>query len=156
MTQRVTPDDDEFEAMALDATESSVIEVMEETATIDVAERVSGRVRVQTATTTVEETLTQDLRGTRTEVVRVPIGRTLEQGEAAPSVRTEGNVTIVPVLEEIAVVEVRVVLREELHITRHDEVETVSIPVTLRKQTATVERDGPTDQSNEAEERTRS
>ena len=156
MAPRIMPDAPSVEATDLDRDGPAVIEVIEETARVDVVRREAGRVRVETTTDTVDEVLTQDLHGTRTEVVRVPIGRTLDPGEAAPPVRTEGNVTIIPVMEEIAVVETRLVLREELHVTRHDTVETVSIPVTLRKQTATVERADNQDQSHEAEERIRS
>lgn len=45
----------------------------------------------------------------------------------APEIRTEGDVTIVPVLEEVLVVEKRLVLKEELHIRRRVAAETVEI-----------------------------
>jgi stress response protein YsnF len=38
--------------------------------------------------------------------------------ETAPEIRTEGDVTILPVVEEVLVVEKRLVLKEELHIRR--------------------------------------
>jgi stress response protein YsnF len=60
--------------------------------------------------------------------------------DAAPPVRTEGDVTIVPVLEEVLVVEKRLVLKEELRIRRSRRQETEEIPVRLRKQRAVVER----------------
>jgi len=59
--------------------------------------------------------------------------------ETAPEIRTEGDVTIVPVLEEVLVVEKRLVLKEELHIRRRIETETVEVPVILRKQRAIIE-----------------
>jgi stress response protein YsnF len=55
-------------------------------------------------------------------------------------VRTEGDVVIVPVLEEVLVVEKRLVLKEELHIRRDATRENVEVPVTLRKQRAVIER----------------
>jgi stress response protein YsnF len=55
-------------------------------------------------------------------------------------VRTEGDVTILPILEEVLVVEKRLVLKEELHIRRHLARENVEVPVTLRKERAVVER----------------
>jgi stress response protein YsnF len=58
----------------------------------------------------------------------------------APAVRTEGDVTIVPVLEEVLFVEKRLVLKEELHIRRTATTETVEVPVTLRRQRAVIER----------------
>jgi stress response protein YsnF len=50
-------------------------------------------------------------------------------------------VTIVPVLEEVLVVEKRLVLKEELHIRRRVDTESVEVPVTLRKQRAIIERE---------------
>jgi stress response protein YsnF len=49
----------------------------------------------------------------------------------------------VPVLEEVLVVEKRLVLKEELHIRRRATTETVEVPITLRKQRAVVERIDP-------------
>jgi stress response protein YsnF len=57
-----------------------------------------------------------------------------------PVIRTENGITIVPVLEEILVVEKRLILREELHIMQEVSHETVEVPVSLRKQRAVVER----------------
>ena len=59
---------------------------------------------------------------------------------------TTTDVTVVPVLEEVLVVEKRLVLKEELHIRRRIETEAVEVPVTLRKQRAVIERLDPDDQ----------
>ncbi len=117
-----------------------VVELAEETARVDVRETVTGRVRVSTRTEAFDEVRTQELHATQTDVQRVPVGRTLEPGEALPVIRTEGDTTIIPVFEEIAVVETRLVLKEELHVTQRKTAETVDIPLTLRRQTASVER----------------
>jgi stress response protein YsnF len=55
--------------------------------------------------------------------------------------RNRGGVTIIPVLEEVPVVEKRLVLKREIRISRRSTWETVEIPVTLRKQRAKVERE---------------
>ena len=96
-----------------------------------------ARVRVRTVTDTVEEIARATLHGERVEVERVPVDRMVD---AAPAVREEDGVTIVPVIEEVLVVEKRLVLKEELHIRRHATTETVEVPVQLRKQRAEVER----------------
>jgi len=70
----------------------------------------------------------------------VAIGREVSE---APAVRTDGDVTIVPVMEEVLVVEKRLMLVEEIHIRRVATTEDVSIPVELRKQRASIERDDP-------------
>jgi stress response protein YsnF len=114
-----------------------VIPLVEETATVGKRQVVTGRVRVQTVTDIIEELAHADIERETAEVTRVPVDRIVE---SAPEIRTEGDVTIVPVLEEVLVVEKRLVLKEELHIRRSVRTETVEVPVTLRKQRAVVER----------------
>ena len=101
---------------------------------------VTGRVRVRTQTETVETTAGAELEGETVEVTRVPCDRYVDQ---APPVRTEGEVTILPVVEEVLVVEKRLVLKEEIHVRRTATRETVEIPVTLRRERAVVERIDP-------------
>jgi len=125
-----------------------IIPVVEETATVEKRQVVTGRVRVQTITDTVEELAQAGVRRETVEVTRVPVDRVVE---SPPEIRTEGDVTIVPVLEEVLVVEKRLVLKEELHIRRRVEIETVEVPVTLRKQRAVVERIDPNHPTNDAE-----
>ena len=64
--------------------------------------------------------------------------------------RTVGATIIVPVLEEVLVVERRLMLKEELHITRRVSKETVETSVPLRKQRAVVRRqDAPQETSED-------
>jgi len=99
-----------------------------------------GRVRVSTKTEFVTEAAEARLDSENVEVTRVAIGREVSE---APGVRTDGDVTIVPVMEEVLVVEKRLMLVEEIHIRRVATTEDVSIPVELRKQRASIERDDP-------------
>ena len=57
--------------------------------------------------------------------------------------------TIIPVLEEILVVEKRLVLKEEVHVSQTTSGEDVEVPVMLRRQRAVVERIGPDGQQND-------
>jgi len=70
-------------------------------------------------------------------VERVPVGRPVE---AAPPVREEDGVLIVPVLEERLVVTTQLILKEEVRITKRSRTEQVREPVTLRSERAEVER----------------
>jgi hypothetical protein len=55
-------------------------------------------------------------------VRRVPVGRTLAEGEVPQPRRGEDGAWIIPVVEEVLVVERRLVLREEIHlVTRRTE-----------------------------------
>lgn len=112
-------------------------------------ERVStGKVRIRSVVDTVEELARATLDTETVEVTRVPVDREVDQ---APSIRTEGDVTIVPILEEVLVVEKRLVLKEELHIRRQISSETVEVPVALRKERAVVERIDQAFPSNDTE-----
>jgi uncharacterized protein (TIGR02271 family) len=117
-----------------------IIPLVEETATVGKRQVVTGRVRVQTVTDTIDELAHADVKRETVEVTRIPVDKVVE---TAPDIKTEGEVTIVPVLEEVLVVEKRLVLKEELHIRRRVAAETVEVPVTLRKQRAIVERIAP-------------
>jgi uncharacterized protein (TIGR02271 family) len=127
-------------ATQLTAGETRMIPVVEETARIEKQAVETGRVRVRTETETQDQILRESLRSDNVAVTRVPVNRTLAEGEAAPVARVEGGVTIIPVLEETLVVEKRLVLKEEVHIRQSSADEDVEVPVTLRKQRAVVER----------------
>lgn len=125
---------------AAHAVETVAIPIVEERAQIGKREVDGDRLRVTTHTELVEEHVSETLRTDAVQVTRVAVNRTLTAGEAAPVIRTEGNVTIIPVIEEIVVVEKRFVLKEEIHILRDVTTETVEVPVTLRKQRAVIDR----------------
>jgi stress response protein YsnF len=114
-----------------------VLPLAEEALRVDVRENVTGRVRISTTTEIIEELARADLQRETVDVTRVLIDRPVD---APPQIRTEGDVVIVPVVEEVLVVEKRLVLREELHIRRHSETQSVEVPVELRRQRAVIER----------------
>ncbi|CUX02389.1 YsnF/AvaK domain-containing protein [Rhizobium pusense] len=116
------------------------LSLIEEQLVIDKRAVRDGSVRVSTKTEFVTEAAEARLDSENVEVTRVAIGREVSE---APAVRTDGDVTIVPVMEEVLVVEKRLMLVEEIHIRRVATTEDVTIPVELRKQRATIERDDP-------------
>jgi uncharacterized protein (TIGR02271 family) len=113
------------------------IPLVEEEAHVGKRTRTTGRVHIRTEVDELEQLVAAELMQETVEVERVPVDRIVD---AAPPVRNEGDVTIVPVLEEVLVVEKRLVLKEELRIRRSRRQETEEIPVRLRKQRAVVER----------------
>lgn len=121
-----------------DDPESPFLPVAEERLTVSARREVTGRVRVLVETLTEDVPVRAELQGERVEVTRVPIGREIAE---RPDIRTEGPVTILPVIEEILIVERRLMLREEIHLRRVAEVEAVDTTVPLRRQTVRVERD---------------
>lgn len=97
----------------------------------------TGRVRLNLVTHTREELVDELLTDESAEIEHVAIGKPVD---AMPSVRQEGDTTIVPVVEEEVVVQRRLVLKEEIRIRlvrttrRHQE------RVVLRRQEAAVTR----------------
>jgi len=92
---------------------------------------------VATITREHEQLIDELLTSERFEIERVPVGRTIE---SVPPVRTEGDLTIMPVVEEILVVERRLVLKEEIRIRRVRHTERHQETVTLRTQDAVITR----------------
>lgn len=113
-----------------------VLTVAEEQARIAVERHETGGVRVRVVTEEAPEAFPVALEAEQVEVTRHPVGREVE---AFPGIREEGDLTIIPVVEERAVVVTRLFLVEEIHIRRTRSTETVEVPVTLRRQRAVVE-----------------
>jgi uncharacterized protein (TIGR02271 family) len=119
-----------------DAQTGEAIPLLTEELHVEKRNVATGKIRVRSVVDVVEEVARATLEEQRIEVTRVPIGQEVAE---APSVRTEGDVVIVPVLEEVLVVEKRLVLKEEVHIRRHVAREDFEVPVTLRKQRGVIE-----------------
>ncbi|MBV8552541.1 MAG: DUF2382 domain-containing protein [Acidobacteriaceae bacterium] len=106
---------------------------------IAVSKRVveKNRVRVSRTTRQQEELVDELLTREQVEVERTAIGKPID---SVPPVREEGDTIIVPVVEEVLVVERRLVLKEEVRIRRVHKTERHQERVTLRKQEAQVTR----------------
>lgn len=116
------------------------IPLAEEEVSVGVERRTTGRVRVGTVTGSFEEHVSADVESSDVDVQRVQVGRVVE---AVPEIRVDGDVTIIPVIEEVLVIEKRLVLKEELHVTRTRVRERIEVPVTLRRQEVMIERITP-------------
>jgi stress response protein YsnF len=114
------------------------VPLLEERASVDKRTVTTGKVRVVTHTETVEELVRAVLEGEEADVMTVEVDQTVSG--PAPRIRTEDGVTIIPVLEEVLVVEKRLVLKREIRIRMRPTSDTIEIPVKLRKQQAKVER----------------
>jgi uncharacterized protein (TIGR02271 family) len=100
----------------------------------------TGRVRVRTVIDEHQQWVREDLVRENVLVQHVPVGREIE---TVPQMREEGDTLVIPVVEEVLITEKRLVLKEEIHIRRQREIETVEAPVTLRSMRAVIERDEP-------------
>ena len=118
--------------------EVAAIPLVEERLSVAKRQVESGRVRVHVTVEEREETVTEQLLRDDLHIERIPRNTRLTE---VPRVRLEGNVTIVPVVKEVVVIEKALVLVEEIHIARRSVSEKAQIPVTLRTERARVERE---------------
>ncbi|HEX8473258.1 MAG TPA: YsnF/AvaK domain-containing protein [Pyrinomonadaceae bacterium] len=122
--------------------ETVVVPVVAETLQVEKRKVETGGVRIKKIVHEREEIVDEPLIREEVQVKRVPINRVVE---GPIPVRHVGNTMIVSLLEEVLVVEKRLMLKEELHITK-GEVETYKPQrITLRTEEAFIERvDAPT------------
>lgn len=106
---------------------------------IDVQKRTveTGRVRITKVVREGEEIVDEPLLREEVSVERVPVNRVVD---GPVPIRHEGDVMIVPVLEEVLYVEKRLLLKEELRISKRRVEEHAPQRVVLRKEEVIVER----------------
>jgi uncharacterized protein (TIGR02271 family) len=97
----------------------------------------TGGVRITKSVHEREEVLDEPLWGEKIEVERIAVNRVVEH---PPAIRHEGDTMIVPILEEVLVVEKRLMVKEEIHITKQRVEKHAPQRVTLRREEAVIER----------------
>lgn len=127
------------ETLEVQPGEERVIPVLREQ--VSVARRVveRGGVRVHKRVEEREEVVEQPAFREEVTVERVPLGRPV--GEAIGP-RQEGDTLVIPVLEEMLVVEKRLVLKEEIRITKRRIDTTEQARVVLREERVDIEQLG--------------
>jgi uncharacterized protein (TIGR02271 family) len=129
-----------LQASAVGAGERLVIPVLAEELEVERHKLTTGVVRVQKLVREHEQTVEEPVRRDELHVERVAIGRIVDQ---LPKARTEGETLVIPVLEEVLVVEKRVMLKEEVRVTMRRSEEPSRQQVTLRAEEVIVERVAP-------------
>lgn len=129
-----------YGAQTFGQTEKIVVPLLEEQLKIARRQVLTGGVRVHKTVTERTETVNEPTLREQLEVQRVAINQVVE---IAPPVRYEGDTMIVPLVEEVLVVEKRLVLREEIRILKRRD--TVQNPqqIVVRREDATLEQIKP-------------
>jgi uncharacterized protein (TIGR02271 family) len=115
----------------------AVVPVVEEEVVVDKRLIEKGRVRIAKHVREYEEVVNEPLLDEEVEVRHVPINRVVD-GPVA--VRYEGDTMIVPLLHEVLLVRKRLVLREEVHITKKQSEVREPQRVAVRREEVEVER----------------
>lgn len=117
--------------------ETQTIQLAAETLRVGKRSVERGRVRIRTRVLETEETVDEPLLREEVKVERVSVGRVVKTPEP---VRYEDDVTIIPLYEEVLVVEKRLMLTEELHVRKERTERRDPQRVTLRREEAVIER----------------
>ena len=111
------------------------VPIVEERAEVGSRKVVKERAVINKKVEEREELVDLPLLSENYRVERVPINRTVD---ASPEARCVGDTTIIPIVEEVAVITKQLVLREELHITRIRTEVHHTQSVSLKRETAEV------------------
>ena len=117
--------------------DEAVIPVAEERLRVRKRQVDGATVRVTKTVVEEERTVDEALLGEEVSVERVRIDKVVDAPEP---IRAEGDTTIIPLYEEVLVVEKRLVLTEEVHVTKRRVEKRAPQSVTLRREEVSVER----------------
>lgn len=121
--------------------DSARIVAVEEQVAVGVEKSEVGALRVRRISREEEVDVPLTLRHERADVQRIPVNRQVE-AEFGP--RQEGDTLIIPVFEYVPVTEMRLMLKEEIHVRKHAVEEKTVQTVQIRKDEVIVERrEGP-------------
>ena len=115
----------------------TVLPLMAEELTVSRQVVETGRVQIARVTHQREQLIDEVLARETAEIERTPIGRHVD---TMPAVREEGDTIVIPIVEELLVVERRLFLKEEVRIRRVRSTERHQETVTLRHHEAVVTR----------------
>ena len=117
-----------------------VLPVLEERLVVQREVVETGRVRLTRRVHETAEEVTVPVQHDEVQVERVPLNQTLPAGAPVPTTRYEGDTLVIPVLREVAVVETRLLLVEELRVTKQQMTTQHTEAVHLRREEITTER----------------
>lgn len=119
-----------------------VMQLAEEEVTLSKQRQVDSRLRLERTTRSVEKLLEAELASDEVHIEHVAINQPLTSDDS-PQVRQEGDVFIIPVIEEQVEIIRRKVLKEEIHIHKRTKTELFRESVTLRNQEVTITKEKP-------------
>jgi uncharacterized protein (TIGR02271 family) len=116
------------------------VPVLEEQFSVSIRKVDTGRgVRIHKTVTEHPASVDESVVSEEVVVQHVAVDRIVAVGEA-PATRYEGETLVVPVIEEVLVVERRLRIKEELHITKVRRAQRYSDTVVLKSEQVSVER----------------
>jgi uncharacterized protein (TIGR02271 family) len=123
--------------MMCDGNTPIVVPLLAEELSVAKQQVVTGRVQISTVTREEAALVDEVLASEHIEIERVPVGKPLDH---APAMRQEGDTLIIPVVEEVLVVERRLLLKEEVRVRRVRDEARHQERVDVRRQEVTITR----------------
>ncbi|AOX20640.1 hypothetical protein A0U90_10430 [Kozakia baliensis] len=117
--------------------DAQILQLHEDRLTVERVAKVTGEVRISVKTDTHTQKIKENLVRENVTIEHIPVDAVVDE---LPQQRQDGNITIIPIVEEIIEVRKRYRVREEIHITRlvrHDLHEEM---VDLRREEAVIQR----------------
>lgn len=124
---------------SLPSKEQLVIPVVEETVHVEKQKVVTGKIKIEKQVAEINEALNVDLLQDEYTIQRVAVNQYVE--EDVPKIRHEGETLVIPVLKEVMVK--RVLLVEEVRISKQVTTRTEEVNMPLRKETVNITRIQP-------------
>ncbi len=115
---------------------TSSLNVLQEQVNIDKKIVESGKVVIHKKVYKEDKDVEVPVSHEEVEIKKVTVNKYVTE---APDVRYEGNTTIIPVIKEVAVIEKKLLLVEEIHVIKHVVEKTEEHIVPLRKEEVQVE-----------------
>ncbi len=116
---------------------ATVIPLVEESLIVGKRTVETGKVLLRKTVQEFQQSLDESLAVRTFDVERVVINRTLD---AAPAIRSEGNTTVYPVVEERLILTKELILKEEIRVTQRDTERRDTQVVTLQREHIEIER----------------
>lgn len=114
-----------------------VIPVIAEEVQVSREQRTTGKVRIHKEVREEEQWIDEPGFRDQVDVERIPVHKVID---TPAEVRYEGDTMIIPVMEEVVIVEKRLFLKEEIRVTKHREEIREPKSVKLKKEEVKVER----------------
>jgi stress response protein YsnF len=118
--------------------EEHVVPIVEERLTADKKVSDGRTVTVRTSPITEDTTIHETVSSELVDIKRVPFDKVVTE---MPSVRVEGDVTIIPVVEERLVISKELVLIEEIHMHKFSSTQEVARTIPLTRLEVTIDDD---------------
>lgn len=117
---------------------SPVLPVMEER--VEISKKVVEKAKVRLSKTVHEHLESYDIPLSEEQIIVKKVPKNEIVDTIPEGVRYEGDVMIIPVLKEVAVIEKRIMLVEEIHVSKYKYDKTETRQVTVRNEEVQVER----------------